>query len=136
MLIRLIGFAPLNASADSSTETCWEAGAVRLSAAQTKAHLRHMLPIFSPLLRQMRMEILLLVEIGIDPQGNVTCVRVNSGHPIIIAAAMESIRQWKFRSLKSCGQKQAAFGKLIVDCFWARHGFKTVVLKAAPHKHS
>ena len=37
-----------------------------------------------------------VLAISVDPQGNVTCVKVVSLGPLIIGAAIDSVRQWKF----------------------------------------
>ena len=46
----VFGQAGANPPEQAPIDNCWEAGAVELSAAQTKARLRHMTPLSSPML--------------------------------------------------------------------------------------
>jgi hypothetical protein len=130
------GQAGANPRNQPSTDNCWQAGAVELSAAQTKARLRHVNPISPPLLyRGMRFtNAVLSFKLGTDIDGNVICIRMISGHPIIIGAAIESIKTWKFRPPKVKGQLQAIFGTLVVSVSGTEHGLKTKVLNAEPQK--
>jgi hypothetical protein len=118
----------------TSADCCWQAGAVQLSAAQMKARLRHALPISSPLLwSSMRITNAVLVfKIGTDEGGNMTCIRAISGHPIIMAAAIQSIRKWKFRPTTIGRQRQPIVGTLILSVSAAKRGIEAIVLKEVP----
>jgi hypothetical protein len=98
-------------------EGCSQAAAVQLSAAQTKARLRQRSPISSPLLyRSMRItNAVLFFKVVIDPDGNVVCIRVVSGHPLVVGAAIESIKTWKFLPTKVQGQR---LSMRLASCPW------------------
>ena len=72
--------------ADETTETCWQAGVVELTAAQTKAQLRYTARINGPALwRQMRIgNAVLVFKLRTAENGDVVCVRAISEHPIIV----------------------------------------------------
>jgi len=38
-----------------------------------------------------------VLAISVDPEGNVACVKMVSGHPLMIGVAIDSVRQWKFK---------------------------------------
>ena len=38
-----------------------------------------------------------LLAVIIDKEGNVMDMRVNEGHPMLIRAAMDAVKQWKYR---------------------------------------
>lgn len=133
-----LGQAGVNLPDRSSEDHCWREGAVRQSAAQMKGRLRHMNSIASPLLyRTMRItDAVLSFELRADQGGNVDCIRAISGHPIIVGAAIESIRTWKFRPSKVRGQSRAIFGTLVLVVSGTERRLKTAVLKAEPRKRN
>ncbi len=45
-----------------------------------------------------------LIQISISPQGDVTSWKVVSGHPILIQAALDAVKQWKYRPFLENGQ--------------------------------
>ena len=67
-----------------------------------------------------------------DHNGNVDCIRAIWGHPIIVGAAIESIRTWKFRPPKVQGQRRVIFGTLTLMVSGTERGLKTKVLNAEP----
>jgi len=46
--------------------------------------------------------------------GNVICVQMVSGHPLIIGAAINSARQWKFRPFAMKGFARAFCGEVAI----------------------
>jgi len=123
-------------SPNASTDNCWQAGAVRLSAAQTKTRLLHITPISSPsLYSSLRItNAVLSFKVGTGQDGNVTCIRAIGGHPLIIGVAIESIKTWEFRPTTAHGQRQAIVGTLIITVSGTEHGLKATVLNAEPQK--
>ena len=45
----------------------------------------------------------LALAISVSPQGNLSCVRVVSGDPLISGVTLDSVRQWKFEAYNSKG---------------------------------
>jgi hypothetical protein len=97
----VLGQVEYNSQIHESTESCGQTYQIKLSPAQTKARIRHMRPISSPLLyRSVRItNAVLSLNVGIDQDGAVSCIQVLSGHPIIIGAAIDSIKTWTFQPL-------------------------------------
>lgn len=129
------GFArgEANPSNQSSSDPCLQAGAVHLSAAQMRAHLFHTEPISPPALYcSLRIKTVLSFRVVTDQIGSVICIRANSGHPMIIGAAIDSVRRWKFRPMDVRGQRKPIFGTLILSVAGTEKGIKTRVLKAKP----
>lgn len=50
--------------------------------------------------------------ISVDANGEVICVTVVSGHPLIINSAIDSVRRWKFRPYAVGGLKKSFCGKV------------------------
>lgn len=120
--------------AERTTDTCWQAGVVELTAAQTKAQLRYAAPINGPALwRQMRIENAILVfKIRTDENGSVDCVRVISGHPIMFAAVIDSLRNWKFQPKYVDRRRRRIYGTLIVSTSCCTRGMEAKVLDREP----
>ena len=56
---------------------------------------------YPPFAMKMRVEGAVRLEAVVDPSGNVGDVKVVSGHPLLKAAAAESVKQWAFESAPS-----------------------------------
>jgi protein TonB len=54
-------------------------------------------PIYPPLARQTRTQGVVILDCVIDAQGNVTQMKLISGHPLLVPAAFDAVRQWKYR---------------------------------------
>ncbi len=54
----------------------------------------------------------IVLEISVDSKGEVTCVRVVSGHPLIVGVAIDSVRRWKFQAYATEGIKKSFCGKV------------------------
>jgi TonB family protein len=57
-------------------------------------------PIFPPIARAAHAGGPVVVDIEIDERGNVASARVVSGHPLLQAAMLQAVREWKFRPVK------------------------------------
>ena len=54
-------------------------------------------PAYPPLAKQAGIEGEVVLEATIAKEGNVENLRVVSGHPLLIQAAMEAVKQWSYR---------------------------------------
>lgn len=57
---------------------------------------RHVEPILPEIARTMRLEGTVRLEIVVSPAGKVSSVKALGGHPILITAATNAVRQWLF----------------------------------------
>lgn len=53
-------------------------------------------PHYPPLARQTRVQGVVTIDAVIDTEGKVVEMRVVSGHPLLISAALEALKQWKY----------------------------------------
>jgi TonB family protein len=53
-------------------------------------------PVYPELAKQARIEGKVLLHITVSPQGTVETVAVVSGHPLLIQAATEAVKQWRY----------------------------------------
>ncbi|MGH9404676.1 MAG: TonB family protein [Terriglobia bacterium] len=53
-------------------------------------------PVYPPLARMARIQSAVVLEVTVDAEGNVTGMKVLSGHPLLIHAAEDAVKQFKF----------------------------------------
>ena len=54
-------------------------------------------PIYPVLARETRTHGLVVLDCVIDQQGNVTQVKLISGHPLLVRAALDAVQRWKYQ---------------------------------------
>jgi protein TonB len=54
-------------------------------------------PGYPPLARQTHVQGAVLIDAILDENGNVVEMKIISGHPLLIEAAMDAVRQWKYQ---------------------------------------
>jgi TonB family protein len=60
-------------------------------------------PIYPPLARVARVQGTVVLRVTISKTGNVQKVSLVSGHPLLVSAAIDAVKQWKFRPYLSNG---------------------------------
>jgi protein TonB len=58
--------------------------------------LRKVLPVYPELAKRARVESVVILEVNVDEEGNVTNIRVLKSHPLLEQAAIEAVKQWKY----------------------------------------
>ncbi|HEV2348407.1 MAG TPA: TonB family protein [Terriglobia bacterium] len=53
-------------------------------------------PIYPPLAKMAKIEGIVELEITVEKNGDVSDLKVESGHPLLAKAALEAVRQWKY----------------------------------------
>src|SRR5262245_12433385 len=69
-------------------------------------------PSMPAMARQARIEGQVLVDILVDRKGQVTCAQLISGHPLLVASAIDAAKDWKFRPVKQHGKAVSFYGHL------------------------
>ena len=59
--------------------------------------VRKILPTYPPLARAARLQGQVVLHAVISKQGTIENLRVLAGHPILVPAAIEAVRQWRYR---------------------------------------
>ena len=54
-------------------------------------------PVYPLLARQARIQGSVVLRAVIDRDGNIKNLQVLSGHPMLVEAAMDAVRQWRYR---------------------------------------
>jgi periplasmic protein TonB len=61
-------------------------------------------PDYPPLARQVRVQGLVVLRAMISRQGTIEDLQVMSGHPMLVKAAVEAVRQWRYRPYELNGE--------------------------------
>ncbi len=71
---------------------------VRVSAGVTSGLLVHRVsPTYPPLARQARIQGTVVLQAQISKDGNIENLQLISGHPMLAPAAIEAVKQWKYK---------------------------------------
>ena len=118
MLLRLalvlaLASTLLVATEKKSIPNCCTSSAEKLSPKQVNTLLDKTEPIQGLCLgHNLHIKGTIALAIVVDANGEVTCVTVVSGHPLIIGTAIDSVRRWKFRPYAVNGLKESFCGKV------------------------
>jgi protein TonB len=72
-------------------------------------------PVYPPLAKQARISGIVLLEVTVDEGGSVTNVRVLRGHPLLVQAAVDAVRQWKYSPTILNGQPESVIADVTVN---------------------
>src|SRR5467141_38460 len=134
MLLRLVvlvalASALLVAKQQQPLSDCCEPESEKLSRQQVKALIHKTEPIHAPCCADMlHISGTVVLAISVDSKGDVTCVQVVSGHPLIVGVAIDSVRRWKFHSYASEGIKKSFCGQVAFRFQATEHGVKYRVI--------
>ncbi len=71
---------------------------VRVSQGVSQGLLIHQVkPTYPPLARQARIQGTVVLQAVIGKDGNIQNLKVVSGHPMLAPAALEAVKQWKYK---------------------------------------
>ena len=125
VLLFALGGVSLMAQEQKHVPTCCEAESARLSQAQIKALVKKTAPIKAPCCADvLHINGTVVLEIFVDPEGDVTCVQMVSGHPLITGVAIDSVKEWKFQRYSSKGTKRSFCGQVTLRFHANEHGVK------------
>jgi TonB family protein len=77
--------------------------------------IRRVQPIYPPLARQARIQGTVVIRAMITTSGDVANLQLISGHPMLAPAAIEAVRQWKYRSYMLNGEAVAVQTEIQVN---------------------
>jgi TonB family protein len=68
-----------------------------VSTGGAKLKLEHRVdPVYPPLAKMARIQGNVALDVTVEPDGNVSDVKFKSGHPLLVRAALDAVRQWKY----------------------------------------
>jgi TonB family protein len=128
MLLRLVllsALALFAANSQGQVPACCGLESEKLSQRQVKALVEKTKPIQAPCCADMlHINGTVVLTISVDPKGDVSCVQVVSGHPLIVGVAVDSVRRWKFQPYGSKGIKKSFCGQIAVRFKASEYGVR------------
>lgn len=112
---------------------CRTPNAEKLSPRKVKSLLLVSEPIQLGVGDTIHLESRVVLAIGVNGGGKVSCLQVISGHPLIISSVMDSVSRWKFRPYFSRGKPKGFFGKVALNIQWNGRDVRYVVFEAPPN---
>lgn len=86
---------------------------VRVDARSLMAHVTSQVPLAYPAIaKAAHIEGTVVLEIKVGERGEVVSTRPVSGPPMLIQAAVDSVKQWKFRPFRQGGEPAVAVGNV------------------------
>jgi periplasmic protein TonB len=67
------------------------------SGVQSGLLIRKVNPVYPPLARQARIQGVVILQAQISKEGNIENLQLISGHPMLAPAAIEAVKQWKYK---------------------------------------
>ena len=84
-----------------------------IKAPQLLAQTRHCeSPRFPPILRMANFNGTVVLSILVDERGKPSCIRVVTGHPLLVGAAVDAARKWEFKPMTQNGKSVGFYGVL------------------------
>lgn len=94
---------------------------IRVGGQVQEANIIHrVLPAYPPLARAARIAGAVRLEGVISREGGVQQLRVISGHPLLVQAALEAVRQWRYRPTLLNGEPVAVIAPIEVNFLLSR----------------
>jgi len=129
VLLFALASAFLMANEQKQVSHCCESESEKLSQAKVKAQIKKTEPIHAPCCADiLNISGTVVLTISVDPQGNVVCVETDSGLPLIIGVAIDSVRQWKFEPYTSKGIMKTFCGQVALRFQANAYGVKYKII--------
>jgi hypothetical protein len=110
---------------------CCESESEKLSSHQLKALLQKTGPMYLPgTVDKLHIKGTVVMALAVDDKGEVNCVQIISGHPLIIGTTIDSVRRWKFRPYVVLGLRKGFCGRIAISYQASEHGVRYTVIGA------
>lgn len=102
------------AQGDAQQPNTSELAQVQPSAAQNFLE-KQVPPKYPEKARQMRIEGTVVLRVIISKKGKVREISVISGHPLLVPAAIDAVKQWRYKPYRVAGHKVEAQTEVVVN---------------------
>ena len=77
--------------------------------------IRKVQPAYPPLARQARIQGQVLLQAQISKDGSIENLQLISGHPMLAPAAIEAVKQWRYKPYMLNGEPEAVDTQVVVN---------------------
>jgi hypothetical protein len=136
MLFRLgwvfaVTYLLLLAKQQELAPNCCESESQKLSSHQLKDLLQKTAPIYLPgTVDKLQIKGTVVMALAVDDKGEVNCVQISSGHPVIIGTIIDSVKRWKFQPHVVRGLRKGFCGRITISYQASEHGVRYRVIEA------
>jgi outer membrane biosynthesis protein TonB len=110
----LTSIANTTANATEPTK-CSTTGLQELSTKEMRSKLTHTQSIEPPCCgRNLKLNGTLVLLVVVGEAGDVSCVELVSGDPMIVDSAIRSVAKWRFKPYRAAGQAKTFYGRLAI----------------------
>jgi TonB family protein len=74
---------------------------VSLLHADTRKSVKTTPPVYPAIAVKMKVEGVVKMDVTIDPDGSVAGVKVVSGHQLLVSAAVDAVKKWRYETAES-----------------------------------
>jgi TonB family protein len=90
--------------------------ALQVDAGTVQAYLEKKVdPKYPERAREMRVQGQVILKVIINKKGRVKEISVISGHPLLVPAAIDAVKQWRYRPIRVDGHKVEAQTQVVVN---------------------
>jgi protein TonB len=72
-------------------------------------------PVYPPLAQQARIQGLVVLDAKISKDGTVEALKMISGHPLLVPAAIDAVKQWRYKPYVLDGKPVTVNTQVIVN---------------------
>ena len=102
-LLSALGFSLIAMTVAVCANASDQANEVPAAAAEEHL-LKSVEPSYPPLGKMARIQGKVVLQVLIAKDGSVADIKVKSGHPLLIAAALDAVKQWKYKPFTTDGK--------------------------------
>ena len=107
-----VGSVPLNPANAANTST----PAKHITRETSHGMLmREVAPAYPPLARSARVQGPVVLDVVIGKDGSVTDIKAESGHPLLVPAAIDAVKKWRYKPYKLAGKPVEVTTQVVVD---------------------
>ena len=77
--------------------------------------IKRVLPIYPAVARAARIQGTVVLQAEINKEGNIENLQMVSGHPLLVSAAMEAVKQWRYKPYVLNGEPVAVDTQIQVN---------------------
>jgi protein TonB len=77
-------------------------------------------PAYPPLAKQARIQGVVVLEAEISKEGSIDNLKVITGHPLLIQAAIDAVKQWRYKPTLLNGEPVAVVTTITVNFAFAQ----------------
>ena len=93
---------------------------VRLESEDMMSRVTYKTPVEEPMKGHLNLEGSVTVEVVVNSEGTIECVRATKGHALAVGAVVRAVQSWRFKPFVVGGKPTAVLGRLTIPYSFKR----------------